>query len=422
MLYIILILTFSFIYSLKTILLPLERQNYNLKDEKDFVNYITRPLISKIKLGNPKQEIELTIQFKENPFFLKSYNSSGTYNENKSSTFKKSSEEFEFIRETLFTDGIISKENFYFKDYNNKDYIIEEFNFVLATKFNSKTSKPFNACLGLTLLNKNQDMHFNFIYELKFLKKINSTIFSISYLNNKNGDLIIGNLPNEYNNRYNYENYITTPAESDDKSILWKTLFDNFKLNDKIVYNKSIGIFDLNYQGFRFGQIIMKSFNEIFFNQYYKDNKCIQYKNNNENIFNIVCDENISLKKFPKIYIQHKTFNYSFEFNSDELFIKINKKLYFAILFHTYNNDFILGEIFFKKYQMVFEQDKKLIGFYGKIEDNNTQSFFKIIFLIVMIIIIGILLFLIYKYIFLKQRKKRVNELDENFEYTPATI
>ena len=23
----------------------------------------------------------------------------------------------------------------------------------------------------------------------------------------------------------------------------------------------------------------MKSFNEIFFNQYYKDNKCIQYKN-----------------------------------------------------------------------------------------------------------------------------------------------
>ena len=46
-------------------------------------------VISKIKFGNPKQEIELTIQFKENPFFLKSYNSSGTYNENKSSTFKK---------------------------------------------------------------------------------------------------------------------------------------------------------------------------------------------------------------------------------------------------------------------------------------------------------------------------------------------
>ena len=29
----------------------------------------------------------------------------------------------------------------------------------------------------------------------------------------------------------------------------------------------------------------MKSFNEIFFNQYYKDNKCIQYKNDDENIF-----------------------------------------------------------------------------------------------------------------------------------------
>ena len=177
MLYTTLILVFSSIYSLNTVLFPLERQNYNLKNETDFFNYITRPLISKIKLGVPKQEIELTIQFKENPFFLKSYFSNGKYNENKSSTFEKTSDEFEFIRETLFTDGFTSTEKFYFKDFNNNDYTIEEFNFVLATKFNSQTSKPFDACLGLTLLNKNQDMHFNFIYELKYLKKINSTIF-----------------------------------------------------------------------------------------------------------------------------------------------------------------------------------------------------------------------------------------------------
>ena len=69
MLYTTLILVFSSIYSLNTVLFPLERQNYNLKNETDFFNYITRPLISKIKLGVPKQEIELTIQFKENPFF-----------------------------------------------------------------------------------------------------------------------------------------------------------------------------------------------------------------------------------------------------------------------------------------------------------------------------------------------------------------
>ena len=68
MLYTILLLTFSLIYSLNTIIFPLERQNYNLKKEKEFYYYITRPLLSKIKLGNPKQEIEITIQF-ENPFF-----------------------------------------------------------------------------------------------------------------------------------------------------------------------------------------------------------------------------------------------------------------------------------------------------------------------------------------------------------------
>ena len=46
------------------------------------------------------------------------------------------------------------KENVYFKNNNNKDYTIEEFNFILATKFNSKISKSFNACLGLTYLIK----------------------------------------------------------------------------------------------------------------------------------------------------------------------------------------------------------------------------------------------------------------------------
>ena len=68
MLYPILLLTFSLIYSLNTIIFPLERQNYNLKKEKEFYYYITRPLLSKIKLDNPKQEIEITILF-ENPFF-----------------------------------------------------------------------------------------------------------------------------------------------------------------------------------------------------------------------------------------------------------------------------------------------------------------------------------------------------------------
>ena len=69
MLYTILLLTFSLIYSLNTIIFLLERQNYNLKNEKEFYYYITAPLISKIKLDNPKQEKEITIQFKENPFF-----------------------------------------------------------------------------------------------------------------------------------------------------------------------------------------------------------------------------------------------------------------------------------------------------------------------------------------------------------------
>ena len=165
------IILISLILTFKTVILePLKihfKQKPQNSDSNTFEKFKFYNIYTDISIGTPPQTIETKLTMEYSPFVIKSKEIEGKYNENESSTFKKTSEEFEFIRETLFTDGFLSKEKFYFKDYNNKDYTIEEFNFILATKFNSKTSKPFNACLGLTLLNKNQDMHFILFYELK---------------------------------------------------------------------------------------------------------------------------------------------------------------------------------------------------------------------------------------------------------------
>ena len=48
------------------------------------------------------------------------------------------------------------------------------------------------------------------------------------------------------------------------KDEVYENIMITFKLNNIIFYNKSLGVFDLNYKGFRFEKNYMKRFNEIF--------------------------------------------------------------------------------------------------------------------------------------------------------------
>ena len=96
------------------------------------------------------------------------------------------------------------------------------------------------------------------------------------------------------------------------------------------------------------------------------------------------------------------------------------------MIFSKTSNRWILGRPLFKKYPTIFDQDKKIIGFYLHTNDyssneniNNEEkginwSLIIIIFLVIVIIILGIIL---YKVIPLIKRKKKANELDEDFDY-----
>ena len=143
------------------------------------------------------------------------------------------------------------------------------------------------------------------------------------------------------------------------------------------------------------------------------------------------------IQKFPNITLTSIELNYTFNFCGEDLFYEKNGQIYFHIVAKPGRTDeeWIFGRIFLLKYQLIFENDKKQIGLYKKaIQDNNitTQStehtnndddntngnyiYIIIISILVLIMAIGggILIYKIYSN---KNRKKRADELDDDFIY-----
>ena len=137
-------------------------------------------------------------------------------------------------------------------------------------------------------------------------------------------------------------------------------------------------------------------------------------------------------KEFMPIVFEHKEFNYNFTINFEDIYVIKSNYIFLKIMFEIYQNtNWILGEPFISKYLLFFDSDSKEIGFYSKnIDDiiniekkkkNGKNSFFTIL----KKIIIGIILILtgiyIGKKLFGLRRKLRANELEEKFEYKPAS-
>ena len=111
-----------------------------------------------------------------------------------------------------------------------------------------------------------------------------------------------------------------------------------------------------------------------------------------------------------------------------ELFVEYNKEYIFSIVFSTnqINKDshWILGKPFMKKYQLVYDLDRKIIGLY---KNNNKKKksiinpntiIYTIILSVLVLIIIGLGFYIFY--LFKKPRKNKAFELDdENYEYNP---
>jgi len=188
-----------------------------------------------------------------------------------------------------------------------------------------------------------------------------------------------------------------------------------------------------------------------FFEEYFEKNICTIEGINNTIYGYIECDNDglFKLSSFPDICFEHKKFETTFNFTYKDLFVydKNRNKYIFLMLSDKFLSGWIFGSIFLKKYQLIFNQDSKTIGYYksmnyvyddkNNIKNNNNDNtdnnnntdnnenndrIIKFIILTILLVISSVLLILIGMYIqnkyCNKKKKIKANELtEESFSY-----
>ena len=420
------------------LLFPIKIHNYisleftrkfhlNFSSEKNVIeNLITNDLITKLKIGTPFQEGFLSLQFKEFSTYISSNNCTTLtpkFQQEKSTSYKIIKEKDNYFY-TGFEEGSISNDTL-----NLGGQTIENFQFILAYKLRQDGffSTTELGVLGLNekIVRPNSDLeNINFIKELKMKNLIDNYAFSIFFNNENNGSLIIGNYPHEYNRNFKKENFIEINSNKLGDNGEWGIFFDNITSGNEEVKGNSkffSAFIYLENGVFYSNRIYHEIIDKTFFDFYFKNNFC-QFRDF-KSTFNYkiyICNDKIDLQKFPSLKFYLKEFNFYFEFTSEDLFFKYKNKYYFLIAF-TNKTNWRLGKQFFQKYTLVFNQDKRTIGFYNNFSKNNVKNILKWIFLMILVIIILLLMInLRYKTILKLFKSKRIqaNELEEETYYS----
>ena len=379
----------------------------NHNDTETFISLSRNDIYTILNIGTPIQKIKSYIRLGLYEFYLIGKNETNYYNKYLSNTIEITNNKLLFLS-SPFTFGIRIKDNFLFNDENSNNIISK----IETTVGENTTNINIPSYLGFNYVYYGDDLHKNFITELKKINTINSYFFSIEYINNNEGKIIIGNFSNQ-NYIFKNENFKFTKIDSGLSSMIWNLYFNkiyigNLKYNDSLITNLLIE------DGLIFAPMIYREmFLETVFNRKENKNKCIEitYKGD----FYYKCDEDTIIKYLPSLTFISFDLNETFVLNYEDLFEKINGKLYFLVYFNKLIGfwRWKLGKPFFKKYKFFFDQDKRIVGIY---KVNNRFNLKTIFIIISFIIIILLLIFVIFKLKHLK-RKIRKNEIEENYDY-----
>ena len=270
----------------------------------------------------------------------------------------------------------------------------------------------------------------NFISQLKKKDKINSYAFTIKYNSNneENGEIIIGDLPHEYApNIYSPENYFYDAVSiTKEPPFNWHFTYKKCLYDQEQIDARNSVKFSIDFGFIKGNTKLQKYLDDNFFDK----NLC--YKDKTKNNYYIYYCKEKAIKNLKPIVFELESkycptnLNAKFEFDYKDLFIKDNNVYYFQIVFPAdgnYNN-WVFGKPLFKKYQMVFDQDRKTYGFYVQLngdknnDDHLKQSLkFSYTMIVILIFVTIILFYLLCKLIAKLPRRIKANELEETFSY-----
>ena len=379
-----------------------DRFDFNyISNISNFFNFfIDSNIYINLSLGIPSNFIPLFFSHYHFETYLKyNYSFSLTYKFNNKNYFDFSYSSIEYSKAYNMTDSLKMKNQYY------------DFCFLYIESFSLYNDKKKNI-LGLKMQSSSGDVSsykgLNFITQLKQKNIIKNYLYSFKFKSNNffdfNGEFIVGkNIKN---------NYYQKQAGLNLGSFYWtfefdKILYNNisYEINKNAYIKIEFGLIETPYDFFL---ILKKDFFDI--------NKCITI---NDEIIYIYCNENVNIKNFEiKFYI--KSENYYFIFNYNNLFVKIDNKYLFLIISKINNKSWTLGKIFLQKYNLYFNQDKKMFYWKDILKQKNKNIFlFTYKFLFIIIIILFIIIFII---IIKLPKRKNIKNIINDYIYMPKNI
>ena len=417
----------NFFFVLSFIYINLTYESYivypfkkSTKEKKSYPeNLLQNDLEITLKIGTPPQSVDLNLRSRIYTFFVTSSQVNLPYklfNEKESTSLVQISK-----RETNFTNmeyskGLKISESIYINDKELKGITL-----MLGTEL------AYNECgaLGLRLINSHESSNdLSFIYQIKKYANLDSYTFTLKYKNDEEGDLIIGAYPHVYDNKFNEKNFFYSKAGSNKNGVNWVLNFDVIKYNNKSVnVGSKKSLINIEYG------LIQAPFKykNYFKNNFYGD-RCSEKFNDKRNVTIVHCSSNFDITSFKDLIFELKDIETQFVFTYKDLFIKENNEYIFGIVFDedvdAKDPTWIFGKPFMKKYELVYDLDRKIIGLYKEgnespIEKSKVNVVF-IILLVILILAVAGLSYFIFFYL-KKTRKSRAFELnDDNFDYVPS--
>lgn len=140
----------------------------------------------------------------------------------------------------------------------------------------------------------------------------------------------------------------------------------------------------------------------------------------------VLCDKDLDVDKFPKLEFYSDDLDHTFVMEGRDLFVldEKNNHLLLLIVFDLFTpieSHWELGLPFFKKQSMYFDMEKENVGvFHEDVSQPKGNSLFKMITISAIFFLCALVFVLTYVVCSKSERKKRANELEEDFEYVKS--
>ena len=412
------------VFNFKTNINPKELTDSNYMEKK-----FDQLIYTEVKIGEPSQVIPMTIKTWQYPTFVVSKDVTDNikikFDQSKSNSY---------IPQYFYT-GLFTYD--FSKGYLSLDTMIidkpvKNFSFMLATEMNVGV-KNVSGEIGLAKEDTEDPpklaKNTHFIDQLMNNNIISKKIFGFTYDTEYEGRLIFGGYLYEVEPNYKekdmneFEIDTDVPDKNNNKWMMKFYLNCLSGPDNKVIYEeKTYGFFFIE------SDLIIGStdFQKNFTKGYFEKRNCHSESVHASSHFTIYyCTEESQFADFPNITLKYPG-KYNFTFTKDELFVKRGNRYIFQIVFQIFTEEvkipsWKIGQIFFRKYSVFFKQEDR--GY--KMSYYLTQKFkpkglsTQTIIIIVLSIVLGLLIIgiIVYFVKFFPKRKKRANELNDDYEY-----